>query len=97
MANISAVLKQLRSERERAAQELERLDAAITALDQVGHKRAGRRVAMTGRGRKPHRRLSAAARRRIAAAQRARWAKLKQKQQARQSRKLSQKQEPKVA
>src|SRR5947208_373427 len=97
MANIDAVLEQLRSERQRTAQELGRLDQAISALDYSGRRRAGRRTAAGRRGRRPRRRLSAAARARIAAAQRARWAKLKQKQQARQSRKGPQRQEAKAA
>ncbi len=64
--NIATVIHELRSERDRAAKELQRLDAAIAALNggQYG-KRTGRR------------RLSAAARARIAAAQRARWAKVR--------------------
>ena len=94
MANISAVLKQLRSERERTEQEVERLDAAITALAHVGRKR-GRRIAPAGR--RPRRRMSAAGRRRIAAAQRARWARVRRQKQARLNRKLSQKLEAKVA
>lgn len=77
MANLAAVMKQLRSERERAARELDRLDAAIAALNHVAGGN-GRRSAIGRRGRRPRRRLSAAARARIAAAQRARWAKVKQ-------------------
>lgn len=75
MANLSAVIKQLRSERERTAKELERLDNAIAALNHVGTRATtARRVP---RGRRAGRKFSAAARARMAAAQRARWAKLK--------------------
>ena len=77
MANLTAVVKQLRSERDRAARELDRLDAAIAALNHVAG-RDGRRTAAGRRGRRPRRKLSAAARARIAAAQRARWAKVRQ-------------------
>ena len=73
MANLSAVISQLRRERARVSSELDRLDHAIAALDHIGG-------GGTQRGRRPRRRLSAAARARIAAAQRARWAKVKSKQ-----------------
>jgi hypothetical protein len=64
MANLSSVVGQLRSERARIAKELERLDAALAALNGAsGKKRPGV--------------LSPAARERIAAAQRARWAKVR--------------------
>ena len=76
MSNLSAVIKQLRSERERTARELERLDNAIAALDHIGTRAAMGRPAPRGRR---ARRFSAAARARMAAAQRARWAKLKAK------------------
>ena len=61
---ITIVVRQLKQERDRAAKTVERLDAALAALN--GGSQGRRR----GRGR-----LSAAARARIAAAQRARWAK----------------------
>lgn len=85
MANLSAVVSQLRRERERVSRELERLDNAIAALNTIGGRRNGRRsAAATGkRGRRPRRKLSAAARARIAAAQRARWAKVKARQEKR--------------
>lgn len=77
MANLSAVIKQLRSERDRTARELERLDNAIVALNHVGTRATtGRRVP---HGRSARRSFSAAVRARMAAAQRARWAKLKAK------------------
>jgi hypothetical protein len=69
MANLTSVVQQLKKERDRAANEVEQLDAALAALNGSSY---GKR---TGGGR-----LSAAARARIAAAQRARWAKVKRGQ-----------------
>lgn len=67
MANLANVVQQLRKERNRAAKEVDRLDAALTALSGEGSgKRLGKR-----------RKLSVAARARIAAAQKARWAKVR--------------------
>jgi len=66
MTNLSGVVHELKKERDRAAREVQRLDAALAALNGNSH---GKR---TGGGT-----LSAAARARIAAAQRARWAKVK--------------------
>jgi hypothetical protein len=67
MANLAGIVQQLRKERDQAARVVERLDAALTALNGGSYgKSAGTR-----------RRLSAAARERIAAAQRARWAKVR--------------------
>jgi hypothetical protein len=67
MANLAGVVQQLRKERDQAARVVERLDAALAALNSASYGRK------TGTGR----RLSAAARERIAAAQRARWAKVR--------------------
>jgi len=69
MANLAGVVQQLKKERDRAAKTMERLDAALAALEGASH---GRR---TGTGRT----ISAAGRARIAAAQRARWAKVRGK------------------
>ena len=63
MTTLPLVLRHLQQERDRLSTELQRLDAAISAL-------SGRAVTIT-------RRLSAAGRARIAAAQRARWARAK--------------------
>ena len=89
IANLSTVVKQLRSERDRAERELERLDNAIAALDHLGGRGNGRRSAATIRGRSARPRFSPAARARMAAAQRARWAKIKQNKPARARRKMS--------
>jgi hypothetical protein len=74
MPNFAQVLAQLRSERERAQQELDKLQNAIRVLEQLegGGSRTGRKAGVSRRGR-----FSAAARARMAAAQRARWARSK--------------------
>ena len=71
MTNLAGIAQQLKKERDRAAKEVHRLDAALAALN--GNSYGTR----SGGGR-----LSAAARARIAAAQRARWAKVKRGQKA---------------
>ena len=69
MTDLAGVVQQLRKERDQAAKTVERLDAALTALN------SGSRGKITAT-RSP---LSPAARARIAAAQRARWAKSRAK------------------
>jgi len=69
MGNLSAVVQQLRKERERAQKEVHRIDAALTALGSLS-------VNGSKRGRHT---LSAAARKKISLAQKARWAKQKRK------------------
>jgi hypothetical protein len=72
MASLSKALSDLRRERNRIANQLKKLEEAITA---IGSLRGGR-------GRNPtrtRRKLSPAARQRIAQAQKARWAKWKAK------------------
>ena len=64
--DIAIVVRELKKERDRAAQQVERLNAALAALNRGS---AGERA---GGGT-----LSAAARARIRAAQRARWAKVR--------------------
>ena len=67
MANLAGVVQQLRQERNRASRAVERMDAALAALNGGSYgKRAGTRS-----------KISAAGRARIAAAQRARWAKFR--------------------
>ncbi len=79
MAVIHNALDTLRAARNRAKQELTRLDAGIRALQGVtGGNSAGVRRAAPKR----RRRMSAAARRKIAAAQRARWAKVRKQKVA---------------
>jgi hypothetical protein len=69
MTNLAGVVQQLRKERDQAARTLERLDAALAALNGSSY------------GMKPgtRRKISTAGRARIAAAQRARWAKVRRK------------------
>lgn len=64
--DIASVVRQLRQERDRAAKELEQLDAALAALNGSSY---GKRT--------EQRSMSAAGRARIVAAQRARWAKVR--------------------
>jgi hypothetical protein len=67
MANLAGVVQQLKQERDQAAKQVRRLDAALAALNGASY---GKSTGTRGR-------LSVAARARIAAAQRARWAKLR--------------------
>jgi len=71
MGNLSVVVQQLRTERERAQSEVHRIDAALAALGSASSN--GNRGGHT---------MSAAARRKISLAQRARWAKQKKKKAA---------------
>ena len=66
MVNLAGVVQQLQKERDQAAKTVERLDAALAALNGSSEKRTTTR-----------RMLSAAARARIAAAQRERWARVR--------------------
>jgi hypothetical protein len=72
MADLDAVLEQLKRERKRAEIELKELGKVITTLSRIRTKSS-----QTGSGADAKRQLSAAARERIAAAQRARWAKVR--------------------
>lgn len=69
MTNLPGVVQQLRKERDQAAKTIERLDAALAALNGASPRK----------GAATRSRLSPAARARIAAAQRARWAKSRAK------------------
>ncbi|MFZ0300856.1 MAG: hypothetical protein WAM13_21080 [Candidatus Sulfotelmatobacter sp.] len=74
MADLDAVLEQLRAERKRAEGELKQLEKVIAQLSKV--KIRGPQASL-GSGNHMKRQLSAAARERIAAAQRKRWAKVR--------------------
>lgn len=74
MPNLSGIVQQLKAERDRTQKELERLNAALMALGNLGNRNGGLRRVRTVKRRKP---LSSAARKKIAAAQLARWAKWK--------------------
>lgn len=74
MADLENALRQIREERKQAQYQVEKLDSAISVLeDLVG--RSGSLTRTTARG---SRIVTATARRRMAAAQRARWAKVRQ-------------------
>jgi hypothetical protein len=73
MANLDHVLAQLRDERGRAQQQLEKLESAISVLEGLGNG-SGLRARTSSRA---GRVVSAAARRRMARAQRARWARVR--------------------
>ena len=76
MANLGQMLRQLRKERGRAQNQLERLDEAIGVFEKlVGNNSGGAARKESRNGRKP----SAATRRKMAKAQKARWAKLRQR------------------
>ena len=74
MADLDAVLEQLRQERKRAEGELKQLEKVIAQLSKARSKSS---QASPGSGKRMKRQLSAAARERIAAAQRTRWAKVR--------------------
>jgi hypothetical protein len=67
MANLAGVVQQLRKERDQAARTVERLDAALSALNGGSY----------GKKSVTKNKISAVGRARIAAAQRARWAKVR--------------------
>ena len=62
--NLDGVVRQLRAERQKAQNEVERLDAALAALGTLTSEKAPAHR---------HPTMSASARKRIAAAQRKRW------------------------
>ena len=73
MPKLGGIVQKLKAERDRAQLQVDRLNAALAALDRVGN-RSGHSQKVRVAKRRP---MSAAARKRIAAAQRARWAKWK--------------------
>jgi hypothetical protein len=79
MANLDGILQQLREKLEQEQSDLHRLDAAISALEDVAELPSS-----TAQGRR--RTLSPAARRRIADAQRRRWAGVRAKTAAKPTR-----------
>ena len=74
MANLGGIVQQLKTQRDRAQKEVDRLNAALIALGSIGNRNGRLTRVRTRKKRKP---LSAVARKKIAAAQRARWAKWK--------------------
>jgi hypothetical protein len=79
MANLENALQQLREERKQAQSRVEKLDSAISVLQELSVTNSSR-VARTSQ---PKRVISAASRRKMGQAQRARWAKLRPSQPAR--------------
>ena len=91
MTNLPGVVQQLRKERDQAAKAIERLDAALAALDGGSPRKstatrwAKSRAKVGQTAQKSNvvsmpakkKTISAAGRRKIAAAQRARWAKIR--------------------
>ncbi len=75
MSNLVEIQNELQSKRKELQHELNRVDAAITALGGPSGHSVKPASATDGAG--PRRVLSLGARRRIAAAQRARWAKVR--------------------
>jgi len=75
MSNLVEIQNELQSKRKELQHELNRIDAAITALS--GISGASSKPAAVTSGTTTRRALSAGARRRIGAAQRARWAKVR--------------------
>lgn len=74
MPNLGGIVRELKTQRDRAQREVEQLNAALVALGGLGNvNRRSTRVRVTGK-RRP---MSANARKKIAVAQRARWAKWK--------------------
>jgi hypothetical protein len=70
MPNLSSIMKQLKQERDRIAQQLSGLNAALTAFANVYSG---------GKPSRKRRKMSAQSRAKIAAAQRRRWAKVRAK------------------
>ena len=77
MANLTSALQQLREERKQAQYQVEKLDSAISVLEDL----VGRNGSLTPSAAGGSRVVTATARRRMAAAQRARWAKVRQQAQ----------------
>ena len=74
MPNLGGIVRELKTQRDRAQREVEQLNAALRALGGLGNL-DGRTTRVRGTGKRKH--MSASARKKIAAAQRARWAKWK--------------------
>jgi hypothetical protein len=70
MGNLSGVVQQLKRERERVQQEVQRIEAALAALGSLSSNGSSRQHTMSAAGRK-----------RISLAQKARWAKQKARPQ----------------
>ena len=82
MANLAQMLRQLRRERARAQDQVNRLDEVIGAFEKLTgtNSQVAMRTNSSGT-----RKFSAAARRRMSRAQKARWAKLREQEGKRKS------------
>ena len=79
MLSLEKILKQLRKERNSALKELEKVEAAVVALEKLVGKAIQKGAAEGEKAvRRTRRKMSDAGRKKIAAAQKARWAKMKQ-------------------
>jgi hypothetical protein len=78
MANLTSALQGLREERKQAQYQVQKLDSAISVLEDL----VGRNGSLTRTAAGGSRVVTATARRRMAAAQRARWAKVRAQAQA---------------
>lgn len=78
MAKFAAALQQLRDERRRAQQQVEKLDEAIAVIQRLVGRNGLPIATHAGRTKRV---MSVEARRKIAAAQRARWAKFRAKRE----------------
>jgi hypothetical protein len=76
MSNLATLVNQLREQLKQGQQQVQKLEAAITAIERITVRNSSRAATNNW----PKRHLSAAARRRIAEAQRARWAKARKQQ-----------------
>jgi hypothetical protein len=76
MATLAQMIRHLQQQRKQIQRQIERIDAAVAALQKIGDKEPA------AAGPKAKRVMSAAARRRISRAQKARWAKYKQQKAA---------------
>src|SRR5713226_6186763 len=85
MANLTSALQQLREERKQAKYQVEKLDSAISVLEDL----VGRNGSLTRTAAGGSRVVTATAHRRMAAAQRARWAKMRTQTQTNSSAKSS--------
>jgi hypothetical protein len=80
MSNLENALHQLQEERKQAQLQVEKLDSAISVLQELVGRNSSRVARSTNH---PQRIVSAASRRKMAQAQRARWAKARQSQSER--------------
>jgi len=96
MPNFNRILDELRSNRDRAQEELQKLDEAIRGIERLAGGTSGFPTNVRRAARKTYR-MSATARAKIAAAQRARWAKARRAKVSKPVRKMSRAARNKIA